>query len=209
MGSASPILLIGSASRDFIASYPGHFPPHFAPDKLSSLSVSFLVDNLRESYGGIAANIGYTLALLGRKSTILAAVGRDAKKYLRYLSSLGIDVSHVLVHPTLPTSTFFATTDLANRQICTFASGAMPATIKLDLSPWQGSDALVVVSAQDPQVSSQARRQRDQIWTQADLRSQPADDHCSRLRSHCWGQGGNHPHVQPIRTFPNYYSYRF
>lgn len=148
--SPTQILLIGSISHDFIARYSGQFPPHLAPEKLDKLSVSFLVDTMTESYGGIAANIAYTLALLKRESIVLTAVGRDPRSYLRRLRKMGVDISHLIIADHLPTSTFFATTDQDNRQVCTFVSGAMAKAVDISLREWEGTNSLVVVSAHDP-----------------------------------------------------------
>lgn len=151
MGTLQPqIILIGSISHDFIARYPGLFSPHLTPEKIDKLSVSFLVETMTESYGGIAANIAYSLSLLKTESIILTAVGKDIRSYLRRLRKLGVDTSHLVVDKHLPTSTFFATTDQENHQICTFVSGAMAKAADISLSEWKGTNSLVVVSAHDP-----------------------------------------------------------
>ncbi len=45
--------------------FPGKFRDHILADKMHVLSVSFLVDSLVRRRGGTAANIAYSLALLG------------------------------------------------------------------------------------------------------------------------------------------------
>ena len=61
------IVVTGSVAFDYIMSFPGRFTDHILPDKLDSISLSFLVDEMRKVYGGCAPNIAYTLALLGER----------------------------------------------------------------------------------------------------------------------------------------------
>ena len=60
------ILLTGSVAYDYLMTFPGYFRDHILPDKLDSISLSFLVDSFRKQRGGIAPNIAYTLTLAGR-----------------------------------------------------------------------------------------------------------------------------------------------
>ena len=59
------ILLTGSVAYDYIMKFPGYFREHILPEHLGSISLSFLVESMVRQRGGIAPNIGYTLALLG------------------------------------------------------------------------------------------------------------------------------------------------
>ena len=67
------ILVTGSLAYDYIMDFPGHFKDHILPDKLHCINISFLVDKLKKQRGGCAANISYTLALLGEHPRIVAA----------------------------------------------------------------------------------------------------------------------------------------
>ena len=45
--------------------FPDRFKQHILPDKIHILNVSFLVPEMRREFGGCAANIAYSLHLLG------------------------------------------------------------------------------------------------------------------------------------------------
>ena len=66
-----------------------------------------------EAPGGVARNIAANLAMLGEATQLLAMVGRDARgTWLVDETRLsGVDVSQVLLHPELPTSTYLALND--------------------------------------------------------------------------------------------------
>ena len=71
------IVITGSVAYDYLMTFPGHFKEQILPEKLSEISLSFLVDTMTRQRGGIAPNIAYTLALLGEKPKIMATVGQD------------------------------------------------------------------------------------------------------------------------------------
>jgi adenosine kinase len=84
------ILLTGSVAFDYLMCFPGYFRDHILPDKLDSISLSFLVDSYSKRCGGIAPNIAYTLALLGEQPHIMATVGEDFAEYRSWLE-FGVD----------------------------------------------------------------------------------------------------------------------
>jgi adenosine kinase len=51
------IICTGSIAYDYLMSFPGHFKDHIIPDKLDSISLSFLVDSMVRQRGGTAPNI--------------------------------------------------------------------------------------------------------------------------------------------------------
>src|SRR5574341_47514 len=51
--------------------FPGHFKEQILPERLASISLSFLVDSMSRQRGGIAPNIAYTMALLGEKPRVM------------------------------------------------------------------------------------------------------------------------------------------
>src|SRR5262249_16626473 len=61
--SRKRIVVTGSVAFDYLMTFPGRFVEHLVPDRLSRLSVSFLVDEMRRVPGGCAANIAYGLSL--------------------------------------------------------------------------------------------------------------------------------------------------
>jgi adenosine kinase len=146
------ILLTGSVAFDYLMTFPGYFRDHILPDKLDSISLSFLVDSYRKRRGGIAPNIAYTLALLGEKPHIMATVGEDFAEYRAWLEDNGVDTSRMKVVPGTVTASFFCNTDRANNQIASFYPGAMGYSSQLTLKDWQGQRPdLVVISPSDPE----------------------------------------------------------
>jgi adenosine kinase len=145
------ILLTGSVAYDYLMTFPGYFRDHILPDRLESISLSFLVTSMVRARGGIAPNIAYTLALLGEHPRVLAAVGEDFVEYRQWLENNGVDTSGMIVIPGEFTASFFATTDLANAQIASFYPGAMAHAAQLSLVdlPAPKPD-LVVISPDDP-----------------------------------------------------------
>lgn len=144
-----PIILTGSVAIDRIMVFPGRFEDVIQPDKLHILSVSVLLDELRETRGGVAANIAYNLGLLGQESVLLAAVGQDAKGYMGDLKKLGVNIDH-LHYASSKTASFSVITDQNDCQVGGFYPGAMGDAGGLSLKKWQNSDALVVISPHDP-----------------------------------------------------------
>ena len=57
--------------------FPGRFRDHIVPQKIHLLNLSFAVPDLQEHFGGTAGNIAYSLALLGLRPEVVAAVGKD------------------------------------------------------------------------------------------------------------------------------------
>jgi adenosine kinase len=150
------IILTGSVAFDYLMTFPGYFRDHILPDKLDSISLSFLVDSFRKRRGGIAPNIAYTMALLGEKPQILATVGEDFEEYRRWLEDNGVDTSMMKVIPGEVTASFFCNTDRANSQIASFYPGAMGYSTQLTFKDWRGSlPDLVVISPSDPEAMKQ------------------------------------------------------
>lgn len=144
------ILLTGSVAFDYIMTFPGYFRDHILPDKLDSISLSFLVDSMVRLRGGIAPNIAYTLALLGERPRLWATVGEDFGEYRTWLESVGVDTSGARVIPNVFTASFFVNTDRANAQIASFYPGAMGYAAELSLHELQMLPDLVVISPNDP-----------------------------------------------------------
>lgn len=150
-GMSTPTLVIcGSIAIDRIMNFSGRYRDLVQPDKLHVLSLSVLLKALEDSPGGVAANITTNLALLGEKPVLLGSVGPDAKEYIAKLSALGIDTSHIHTSK-LPTASFNVITDSEDSQVGGFYQGAMGDADSLSFKPWQGKDALVMVSAHNPE----------------------------------------------------------
>jgi adenosine kinase len=145
------VVVTGSVAFDYLMTFPGRFVEHLIPDRLSRLSVSFLVDEMRRVPGGCAANIAYGLALLGEKPLLLATAGKDAAEYRETLAREGVDVSGFVLHADLFTASFFVSTDRDQNQLASFYTGAMARARDLSICKLEGPRiALVVVSPNDP-----------------------------------------------------------
>jgi adenosine kinase len=118
-------LICGSVAYDTILIFPDRFKAHILPDKIHILNVAFLVPEMRREFGGCAANIAYSLTLLGDRALPMAAAGHDFGPYRERLRSLGIPLEHVTVIDTAFTAQAFITTDLDDNQITAFHPGAM------------------------------------------------------------------------------------
>jgi adenosine kinase len=65
-------LICGSVAYDTILQFQDRFKSHILPDKIHILNVSFLVPDMRREFGGCAANIAYSLKLLGDRGVPMA-----------------------------------------------------------------------------------------------------------------------------------------
>jgi len=144
------ILLTGSVAYDYLMTFPGQFTEHILPERLSSISLSFLVDSMSKQRGGIAPNIAYSMALLGRRPRVMATVGEDFGDYRDWLDAKGVDTSLMQVIPGLFTASFFATTDQVSSQIASFYPGAMGMAASQSLKNIAYKPDLVVVSPNEP-----------------------------------------------------------
>ena len=144
------IICNGSIAYDYLMTFPGHFKDHIIPDRLDTISLSFLVDSMVRQRGGVSPNIAYTLALLGEKPYLMGTVGEDFGDYRTWLEAQGIDCSLVKVIAGEYTASFFANTDLSNNQICSFYTGAMAYAASYSLDVLTEKPDLVVISPNDP-----------------------------------------------------------
>lgn len=150
------IVISGSVAYDYLMTFPGHFREHILPDKLDSISLSFLVDSMVRLRGGVAPNIAYTLALLGGRPRLWAAVGEDFEEYRAWLAGSGVDTSGARVIPGVYTASFFVSTDRSNSQIATFYPGAMGYAAQLSLHDLKSQPPdLVMISPNDPAAMTQ------------------------------------------------------
>ncbi|GAB1472152.1 carbohydrate kinase family protein [Chloroflexota bacterium] len=143
-------LLTGSVAYDYLMTFPGHFKEQILPERLESISLSFLVDSMTRQRGGIAPNIAYTMALLGQKPRVMATVGEDFGDYRAWLDSKGVDTTLMKVVPGVFTASFFATTDYTSAQIASFYPGAMGYSATQSLKELDRRPDLVIVSPSSP-----------------------------------------------------------
>ena len=146
------IICTGSIAYDYLMSFPGYFKDHIIPEKLDSISLSFLVDSMVRQRGGTAPNIAYTLALLGESPKLMGTVGQDFEDYGSWLEAQGVDITLVRRIEDVFTASFFANTDLSNNQIASFYTGAMAHSKELSLKNiGLTKDDLVLISPNDPE----------------------------------------------------------
>jgi adenosine kinase len=123
--SEKAALICGSVAYDTILQFPDRFKSHILPDKIHMLNVAFLVPEMRREFGGCAANIAYSLKLLGDRGIPMATAGEDFAPYAKRMASQGIAVDHIKVVDGTFTAQAFITTDLDNNQITACHPGAM------------------------------------------------------------------------------------
>jgi adenosine kinase len=145
------ILLSGSVAYDYLMTFPGVFHEQILPERLHSISLSFLVDSMTRQRGGVAPNIAYTMALLGGRPRLFATVGEDFEEYRKWLEKFGVDTQWAKVVAGKFTASFFATTDRVNAQIASFYPGAMAEAASLSLKDLETIPDLVIISPTDPQ----------------------------------------------------------
>lgn len=119
------ILISGSLAYDRIMDFPDKFSNHILPDKIHILNVCFVIEGLRENFGGTAGNIAYALSLLGENPTIVAAAGRDFESYKQWLIKNNISPEHITIIEDEFTAGAYITTDKSDNQITAFNPGAM------------------------------------------------------------------------------------
>lgn len=147
------IAVTGSIATDNLMHFPGRFSEQLLADKLDSISLSFLVDDLVVRRGGIAANIAFGMAQLGLSPLLVGAVGNDLIDYLSWLRRHGVDCDSVKISEHALTARFLCTTDDDMNQIASFYPGAMSEARDIELTPIAvrvGGLDLVVVSPNDP-----------------------------------------------------------
>lgn len=124
------IAVSGSLAFDRIMDFPGYFKDHLLPEKLHEISVSFMINDLVEHFGGTAGNIAYSLALLGERPIVLASAGNDYSPYKAWQKKHGINTSLVFEVVAKKSASAYIMTDKADNQITAFYPGAMMHRIK-------------------------------------------------------------------------------
>jgi adenosine kinase len=158
------IVVTGSIAYDYIMSFPGYFKEHILPERIESLSVSFLVDSMHKRRGGCAPNIAYSLALLGERPRVMGTVGQDFAEYRAWLEEQGIDTSMIKEIEGEFTASYFVSTDRENNQIASFYTGAMAQAHTLSFKDQNYSTIdMAIVSPNDPQAMVQYARECQEL----------------------------------------------
>lgn len=123
-------------------------------DKAHVLSVSFLLESLKQQRGGVGGNIAYSLALLGVPSRLVGAVGQDFGPYEAVLKDLAVDLTGLVHIEDDFTSNAYMNADLEDNQIASFYPGAGGRSGEIDLFPLlEGAEyGLVGAAAPDAMV---------------------------------------------------------
>ena len=124
------IAVTGSIATDHLMTFSGRFADSLVADKLESLSVSFLVDDLDIRRGGVGANIAFGLGVLGRRPLLIAAVGEDFDDYRSWLNRHGVDTDAIRVSPQRHTARFVCTTDAARTRSPRSTRGRWPKHVR-------------------------------------------------------------------------------
>ena len=140
------ILVCGSLAYDRIMDFPGRFSDHIMPDKTHNINLSFTVNGMSENFGGTAGNIAYSLALLGEKPRIVAAIGYDYHRYFQWFEQHGLATEDVRIVPEEATASAYITTDLADNQITAFNPGAMKHPTEFDFGGTKPADCIAIVA---------------------------------------------------------------
>ncbi|XPV77333.1 MAG: carbohydrate kinase family protein [Desulfovibrio sp.] len=140
------IYISGSMAFDRISNFPGSFADHILADKIHMLNVCFLVDGLEERFGGTAGNVAYSLALLGKESTILSAVGKDFGPYATRLEEYNISQDGIRIIEDEFTAGAYITTDEANNQITSFNPGAMKYGCDFTFPELNGDETYAIIA---------------------------------------------------------------
>jgi adenosine kinase len=149
------IIVTGSIAYDYLMRFPGRFNEYFIDGQMHQVSLSFLVEEMTKHWGGIGANIAYTLGLLGHRAKLVGTVGRDFGDYREWLERVGVDTSGVREYADVFTASYFANTDLENNTISSFYSGAMAHSKNYSLSEaYNSKPDMVIISPSDPQAMS-------------------------------------------------------
>jgi adenosine kinase len=119
------ILISGSLAYDRILNFEGRFAEHILPEKIHALNISFFAPDMRESFGGTAGNMAYTLALLGETPIILANAGKDFSEYSEWLTHNTIQKDSIAYDTGVKTAVATILTDSSNNQLAAFYPGAM------------------------------------------------------------------------------------
>jgi adenosine kinase len=157
------ILISGSLAFDRIMDFPGRFSDHILPDKIHILNVSFVVNGVKEQFGGTAGNIAYSLALLGERPLVMAAAGTDFGTYETWMTSLGLPLDGIRRIPEEFTAGAYITTDQADNQITGFNPGAMRYPSLCSVDGGNADDAIAIVApgnTDDMLAYSRAYKQR-------------------------------------------------
>ncbi len=157
--TSSKVVVSASIAFDHVMTFNGSFKDHLLLDKAHVLSVSFLLESLKQQRGGVGGNVVYSLALLGIPSTLVGAVGQDFAPYEQVLRDLGVDLSGLLHVDDDFTSNAYMNADLMDNQIAAFYPGAGGRSAEIDIRPLAKGATYGLVGAASPDAMVQHAEQ--------------------------------------------------
>jgi adenosine kinase len=143
-------VVTGSLGYDYIMNFNGRFADRIMADKLHQISLSFLADKLSKNFGGTAANIAYTLKLLGAEPYIVSTAGHDFSDYKKFLAKHKITSAGIRVVRDEPCSSYHVVTDRDDNQIGAYHVGAAKYNKELTLRDSEPTK-FVVIGPNDPE----------------------------------------------------------
>ncbi len=161
------IYVSGSLAYDRIMDFPGKFEDHILPEKIHILNVCFMVNGLKEKFGGTAGNIAYSLALLQERPVILATSGKDFENYGNWLSQLDLTMSGIRNISDEFTAGAYITTDESDNQITGFNPGAMKFPSLYDFNGLDPDNTIAIISPgniEDMRTYSNTFRQKNAFF---------------------------------------------
>lgn len=138
------IYISGSLAYDRIMEFPEPFSAHILPDKLNDINVCFMVNGMKENFGGTAGNIAYAFKLLGGAPLITASLGMDHQRYTTWLTQNGITTDLLRLIDDEWTAGAYITTDSNNNQITNFNPGAMKYSSSFDFDTIADTSLMIV-----------------------------------------------------------------
>lgn len=116
LSEKNDLLAIGHTAFDYIISL----------EKFPMINSSASIDNMKNLYGGAAANVAMVGAKIGLKTSLISAVGEKfiGSDYYNQMNNLNIDTSSLIVVENEDTPTAFVLTDAKKDQISYFYWGA-------------------------------------------------------------------------------------
>ncbi len=142
------VLVFGSIAFDEIADFSGKFVDYINPEKLHQINISFNLNTLKKSPGGIATNISYNLSLLTDVPvSVLGAVGTDGKSFLDFFRQHNIHMEGVLVDESRFTASGRGVADTMDNQIWTYYYGACEKAAEIELSIHINNASLLIISS--------------------------------------------------------------
>lgn len=154
------VLVSGSIAYDRIMDFDGLFREHMLPEKLHGLSLSFVVQNVHEDFGGTAGNVAYALALMGEKPTVLGTAGGDFGRYRDWFGEKGIETEAITVVPEERTAAAYIMTDRENNQIAAFHPGANARAYEREVKT-EGVACAIIAASHPGDMIAFAKRYRE------------------------------------------------